>query len=121
MDINALANSFVTHYYGLYGSAENRLGVLQLYAPDAQMVYNGRYCNGAQEIKDQIERVNFRTVAYQDPTVSALDLRDRYLVSVVGKMQLDGDGPVFPFSHTFILGTNGQSFFIQGETFTILT
>lgn len=120
MDPTQLANSFVEFYYGQFCTKATRPQVCAAYLPTAVVLYNDKQISGIQEITEYFtNKVSFETMAIQNPIVKAVSTQNGVLVSVSGKLMLDGAQPEFFFSHSFALVPQNGSFFIEAEIFNI--
>ncbi|MER8103681.1 nuclear transport factor 2 family protein [Kitasatospora sp. NPDC094016] len=126
MDFNAIANSFVSHYYTTFDSGiAGRPSLASLYRPESMLTWESQQFQGPQNILAQLTKPELATVKHK---VNSKDAQPApgggVLVTVTGSLAVDNafDKPM-SFAETFNLqpipGQPG-GFFIYNQIFRLI-
>ncbi|MFD0397441.1 nuclear transport factor 2 family protein [Kitasatospora sp. NPDC059811] len=126
MDFNAIANSFVSHYYNTFDSGiAGRSNLTSLYRPESMLTWENAQVQGQQNILAKLTTPELATVKH---AVSSNDAQPApgggVLVTVTGGLVIDNafDKPM-QFAETFNLqpipGQPG-GFFVYNQIFRLI-
>ena len=118
--MDALAKQFLEAYYGTL--MQNRGNLLNFYAQNSTMSYNGSVYKGINEIKDKIESFSFQNIQYQidSQDVQEGPLNGSMLIFVTGALCMDNEN-TFKFSQVFNVCPNGQGgFYCHNDILTLI-
>ncbi|MEV8321614.1 nuclear transport factor 2 family protein [Kitasatospora sp. NPDC056731] len=126
MDFNAVANSFVPHYYNTFDSGiEGRSNLNSLYRPESMLTWENTQVQGQQNILAKLTTPELATVKHKVNTTDAQPAPGNgVLVTVTGSFVIDNafDKPL-QFTETFNLqpipGQPG-GFFVYNQIFRLV-
>ncbi|MBD0669956.1 nuclear transport factor 2 family protein [Streptomyces sp. CBMA156] len=125
MDFNAIANSFVQHYYTTFDTYGSRPGLASLYRPESMLTWEGQQFQGTQNILTQLTKPELKVVKHRITVVDSQPTTGGgVLVAVTGSLVIDGahDKPL-QFTGTFNLqpipGQPG-GFFVYNHVFRLI-
>ncbi|WP_371520111.1 nuclear transport factor 2 family protein [Kitasatospora sp. NBC_01300] len=126
MDFNAIANSFVGHYYNTFDSGSQGRGNLSsLYRPESMLTWENTQVQGQQNILVKLTTPELATVKHKVNTTDAQPAPGNgVLVTVTGGLVIDNafDKPL-QFAETFNLqpipGQPG-GFFVYNQIFRLI-
>ncbi|MEV7923930.1 MULTISPECIES: nuclear transport factor 2 family protein [unclassified Kitasatospora] len=126
MDFNAVANSFVPHYYNTFDSGiSGRPNLNSLYRPESMLTWENAQVQGQQNILAKLTTPQLATVKHKVNTTDAQPAPGNgVLVTVTGNLLIDNafDKPL-QFAETFNLqpipGQPG-GFFVHNQIFRLI-
>ncbi|MFJ7909858.1 nuclear transport factor 2 family protein [Kitasatospora sp. NPDC096204] len=125
MDFNAIANSFVGHYFNTFDNYDARDSLASLYRPESMLTWEGNQTQGANNIVAQLKKPELKVVKTQiASTDSQPGLGGSVVALVAGTLALDNafDKPM-QFTQAFNLAPiPGQpgGFFIYNQIFRLI-
>ncbi|KAG0045077.1 Nuclear transport factor 2 [Gryganskiella cystojenkinii] len=119
MDISAVAKQFVDFYYQTFDS--NRAGLAALYRESSFLSFEGAQIAGVQGIVEKLAGLPFAKVAHR---VSSNDAQPGpngdIVINVTGQLLIDDEQHPQFFTQTFVLKSEGGSFFVQNDIFRLV-
>lgn len=121
MDPNAVAQSFVNHYYTLFDAGKASIQQLApLYRESSMLTWETNNLQGPQAIIQKLLDMPFNTVQHRVTSISAQPsgVPNALLVAVNGEMIIDQDQPL-KFNQVWHLLQEGNAFWIHNDIFRL--
>ncbi|KAF8919237.1 nuclear transport factor 2 [Hymenopellis radicata] len=115
----AIAVEFVNFYYGTFDA--NRANLLSLYRDGSMMTWEDTQLMGAGPIVEKLTSLPFQTVKHTvvkcDPQPSLTP--GSMIVLVTGNLQIDDGEQKLPFTQTFQLVQEGETYYVFNDIFRL--
>ncbi|KAH7889978.1 nuclear transport factor 2 [Phlebopus sp. FC_14] len=112
-DYAAIAQQFVTFYYGKFD--ENRQQLASLYRDHSMLTFEGQPFQGSESITKKLTSLPFQKVQHRVTTMDAQPASINgadIIVSVTGLLVVDDSQNPLQFSQTFRLVPDGNTYYV---------
>ncbi|KAG0260518.1 Nuclear transport factor 2 [Linnemannia exigua] len=119
MDLQAVADQFVTYYYQTFDGNRGSLG--PLYRPTSMLSFEGNQTLGDAAIVEKLAALPLDGLRHQVSTKDAQPAENNsILILVSGQLLAGGEtNPQF-FTQSFLLKPDGGSYYIQNDVFRLV-
>ncbi|RKP26141.1 hypothetical protein SYNPS1DRAFT_22032 [Syncephalis pseudoplumigaleata] len=120
MDINSVAQSFTQFYYNTFDA--NRAQLTPLYRDHSMLTFEGAPLQGVAPIVEKLTNLPFQKVQHKVTTMDAQPADPQgngIIVMVTGQLMIDDNEHPQPFSQTFHLIRDGDSYYVFNDIFRL--